>query len=170
MIVSTRSTRGFSMRATIHKGLRHCEAAEPNLDSRSMDEHESPPAHHDARIRLVWELVVFHVKLAVEALRDIFLSPVSIVAVIVGLIAGGDKPDLYFRRVQRFGRRSDLWINVFGQRHRGPSADEIVKPLEDSLLAHTRRGGRFERSAEHVNQLLDAVNRKQRSSDSADDD
>jgi hypothetical protein len=118
------------------------------------------PAHHDARVRLVWELVVLHVKLAVEAIRDVFLSPISIIAVIAGLIAGGDRPDVYFRRVQRFGRRSDLWINVFGARHRGPSADQMVKPLEESLLAHTRRGGRFERGAEHVNQLLDSVNRK----------
>ena len=123
------------------------------------DDHDAP-AHHDARVRLVWELLVFHGKLAVEALRDLFLSPISIIAVIVGLVAGGDRPEIYFRRVQRFGRRSDLWINVFGTRHRGPSADHMVKPLEETLLAHTRRGGRFERGTEHVNQLLDAVNRK----------
>jgi hypothetical protein len=124
------------------------------------DESKSPQPHHDARTRLVWELVVFHLKLATEAIRDIFLSPVSIIAVIAGLIAGGDKPDLYFRRVQRFGRKSDLWLNVFGVHHRGPSADEIVKPIEESLLAQTRPGGRFERGVGHVNQLLDAVNKK----------
>jgi len=127
-----------------------------------MSEHDADdaPAHHDARIRLVWELLVFHAKLAIEAVRDVFLSPISIIAVIAGLISGGDRPDVYFRRVQRFGRRSDLWINVFGARHRGPSADQMMKPLEESLLSHTRRGGRLERGAEHVNQLLDAVNRK----------
>jgi hypothetical protein len=127
-----------------------------------MTEHDQDqvPAHHDARVRLVWELLVLHAKLAVEAVRDIFLSPISIIAVIAGLVAGGDRPDVYFRRVQRFGRRSDLWINVFGSRHRGPSADQMVKPLEESLLAHTRRGGRLERGTEQVNQLLDAVNRK----------
>jgi hypothetical protein len=128
-------------------------------DSTERHDDEVPP-HHDARVRLVWELLVFHAKLAVEAIRDVFLSPISIVAVIAGLISGGDRPDIYFRRVQRFGRRSDLWINVFGSHHRGPSADRIVKPLEESLLAHTRRGGRLERGTEHVNQLLDAMNRK----------
>ena len=131
------------------------------------DEHDADdvPEHHDARIRLVWELLVFHAKLAVEAVRDLILSPISIIAVIAGLVSGGDRPDVYFRRVQRFGRRSDLWINVFGTRHRGPSADQIVKPLEESLLAHTRRGGRLERGAEQVNQLLDAMNRKRRNPD-----
>jgi hypothetical protein len=150
------------MRATIPDGFLDCEAVARILDSTAMSDDESTPPqpHHDARARLVWELLVFHLKLAAEAIRDIFLSPVSIIAVFVGLIAGGDKPDLYFRRVQRFGRRSDLWINVFGARHRGPSADEIVRPIEESLLAQTRRGGRFERGASHVNQLLDAVNKK----------
>ena len=133
---------------------------EPTLADMTEHDHEEVPAHHDARVRLVWELLVLHAKLAVEAIRDIFLSPVSIIAVIAGLVAGGDRPDIYFRQVQRFGRRSDLWINVFGSRHRGPSADQMVKPLEESVLAHTRRGGRFERGTEHVNQLLDAVNRK----------
>lgn len=123
------------------------------------DEPDTPP-HHDARIRLVWELVVLHLKLLLEAVRDLFLSPISIIAVVMGLIAGGEKPDVYFRRVQRFGRRSDLWLNVFGSHHRGPSADEIVRPIEEKLLAQTKAGGKFVRGAGHVNQLLDAVNRK----------
>lgn len=149
------------MRATIPDGFLDCEAPNRILDSVAMSDDESTPPqpHHDARARLVWELLVFHLKLATEAIRDIFLSPVSIIAVIFGLVAGGDKPDLYFRRVQRFGRRSDVWINVFGAHPRG-SADEIVRPIEESLLAQTRRGGRFERGASHVNQLLDAVNKK----------
>jgi hypothetical protein len=150
------------MRATIPDGFRDCEAHSGNLDSAAMsdDEPDTPQPHHDARMRLLWELMVFHLKLIAEGIRDIFLSPISIIAVIVGLVAGGDKPDLYFRRVQRFGRKSDLWINVFGVRHRGPSADEMVRPIEETLLAQTRPGGRFERGAGHVNQLLDAVNRK----------
>ena len=78
-------------------------------------------------MRLVWELLVLHLKLATEAIRDIFLSPVSIIAVIAGLLAAGD---------------------------------EMVRPIEESLLAQTRPGGRFERGAGHVNQLLDAVNKK----------
>ena len=120
-----------------------CEASSRLLDSTAMsdDESKSPPPHHDARMRLVWELLVLHLKLATEAIRDIFLSPVSIIAVIVGLIAGGDKPDLYFRRVQRFGRKSDLWINVFGVRHRGPSADEM-RTADRRVVARANAPGR----------------------------
>ena len=132
------------------------------------DEHPATPAHHDARMRLVLEVAVFQLKIATEAIRDLFLSPISVIAAIVGLFAGGEEPDQYFRRVQRFGRRSDLWLNVFGHHHRGPSADDMVRPLEEKLLAQTRPGGRFTRGAGHVNQLLDTVNRKQSGSDPTD--
>jgi len=132
------------------------------------EEHPATPAHHDARMRLVLEVAVFQLKIATEAIRDLFLSPISIIAAIVGLLAGGEEPDQHFRRVQRFGRRSDLWLNVFGHRHRGPSADDMVRPLEEKLLAQTRPGGRFTRSAGQVNQLLDTVNRKKSGSDPTD--
>ena len=68
---------------------------------------------------------------------------------------------MYFRQVQRFGRRSDIWLNVFGSRHRGNTADEMIRPLEESLKAQMRRGGRLTRGAKHVNELLDNVNQKQ---------
>ena len=134
------------------------------------DKPSTTPPHHDARARLIWEVVVFQCKLAAEGIRDLFLIPISIIAVIAGLVSGGEQPDQYFRRVQRFGRRSDLWFNVFGERRRGPSADDLVRPLEETLLAQTRPGGRFVRGAGQVNQLLDAVNRKRSNEDQPDAD
>ncbi len=120
-------------------------------------------------MRLILEVLLFQLKLAAEAVRDLFLSPASIIALLIGLVAGGEKPETYFRRVQRFGRRSDLWINVFGHRHRGPSADEMVRPIQEKLLAQTKAGGRFVRGAGQVNQLLDAVNSKNSNTNAADD-
>ena len=119
------------------------------------------PAHHDVRTRLIVDVVVLQCKLALGGLRDVLLIPVSIVAAIVGLFLGGEQPDVYFRQVQRFGRRSDLWLNVFGSRHRGNTADEMIRPLEESLMAQMRSGGRLTRGAKHVNELLDNVNQKQ---------
>lgn len=150
------------MPAKIPNDPGHCEAPRALLDCVAMDDETNQPAptHHDARTRLVWELLLFQAKLAAEGIRDLFLSPISIVAVILGLVAGGEKPDVYFRRLQRFGRRSDLWINVFGERRRGPTADAMVRPLEESLLAHTKPGGKLGRGVGQVNQLLDVVNRQ----------
>jgi hypothetical protein len=125
------------------------------------DEPNESPPHHDTRTQLIVDVVVLQLKLAVGGLRDVLLIPVSITAAIVGLFAGGEQPDVYFRQVQRFGRRSDLWLNVFGSRHRGNTADEMIRPLEESLMAQMRRGGRLTRGAKHVNELLDNVNQKQ---------
>ena len=145
----------------IPMSLRGSRADDPRLGAMTEDESESIPAASRCAMRLVVGTRGISTETRDRSASAImFLSPVSIIAAIVGLVAGGDKPDVYFRRVQRFGRRSDLWINVFGARHRGHTADEMVRPIEESLLAQTRPGGRFERGAGHVNQLLDAVNRK----------
>jgi hypothetical protein len=125
------------------------------------ESQEETPPHHDTRTQLIVDVVVLQLKLAVGGVRDLLLIPVSIAAAIVGLFIGGEEPDVYFRQVQRFGRRSDLWLNVFGSRHRGNTADEMIRPLEESLMAQMRRGGRLNRGARHVNELLDNVNQKQ---------
>ena|SRR5882672_8689430 len=125
------------------------------------DEPNESPPHHDTRTQLIVDVIVLQLKLAVGGLRDVLLIPVSIAAAIVGLFVGGEEPDVYFRQVQRFGRRSDLWLNVFGSRHRGNTADEMIRPLEESLMARMRRGGPLTRGAKHVNELLDNVNQKQ---------
>jgi hypothetical protein len=125
------------------------------------DEPDESPPHHDTRTQLIVDLLVLQLKLAVGGIRDLLLIPVSIAAAIVGLLAGGEQPDQYFRQVQRFGRRSDLWLNVFGNRSRGNTADDLIRPLEESLMAQMRRGGRLTRGARHVNELLDNVNQKQ---------
>ena len=127
-----------------------------------MSEPNETPPHHDSRLQLVVDMVVFQFKLAADGLRDLVLIPVSIAAAVLGLVAGGDKPDQYFRQVLHFGHRTERWINLFGSRHRSSGADALVRPLEESVLARVRSGGRLGEGAKHVNQMLDAVNRKQR--------
>jgi len=125
------------------------------------DEPDASPPHHDTRTQLIVDVLVLQLKLAVGGVRDLLLIPVSIVAAIAGLLAGGEEPDTYFRQVQRFGRRTDVWLNMFGNRQRGNTADDLIRPLEESLKAQMRRGGRLTRGARHVNELLDNVNEKQ---------
>ena len=100
---------------------------------------EPEQVHHDSRFRLIWQVLLFQFKLAADGLRDLLLVPVSLGAGILGLLAGGDEPDQYFRRLQRFGRRTDLWINLFGQYRHGPTSDKLVKPLEESVYKTYRR-------------------------------
>ena len=105
------------------------------------DSHEPAPeqAHHDTRFQLVWQVLLFQFKLAADGLRDLLLVPISLGAGILGLLVGGDDPDQYFRRLLRFGRRTDIWINLFGQHRHGPTSDNLVKPLEESVYQSYRR-------------------------------
>jgi hypothetical protein len=122
----------------------------------------APPPHHDTRLQFIVDVVVFQFKVAADGLRDLVLIPASIVAAIMGLVAGGDEPDVYFRRVLHLGHRSERWINLFGKRHHDRGADALVRPLEESLLTRVRSGGRLGKGARQINEVLDAVNRKHR--------
>lgn len=125
-----------------------------------MDDNPPPPpepTRHQRRLQLVWSTVVFQLKLAADGVLDLALSPVSMVAAIAGLVAGGDEPDRYLRRVQHAGRRIERWINLFG-RHRRDSADTLLAPLEERLKDEYARGGWVTRSARQVNTLLDSLN------------
>jgi len=126
----------------------------------SDSESEDIPAHHDSRLRLILEVLVFQMKLAADGLRDVLLVPVSIGAAIAGLLTGGEQPDVYFRRVLRFGRRTEHWINLFGPRHHRNTADEWVRPFEESVIERMRHSGRARKGVRHVNQLLDSVNER----------
>jgi len=66
------------------------------------------------RWALVWDVLVFQLKLGLDALRDIVLSPLSFGALLLGIVAGGDRPYRYFEGLLRLGRQSERIINLFG--------------------------------------------------------
>lgn len=105
-----------------------------------MVENGQAPLHDVAqlgRVAVIWRLLVFQFKLLLDGLRDIVLSPVSLLVAIVGVIAGGDTPDRYWNELMRFGQRTDLWINLF-DRH-GGGADALVDPLERMMTEDATR-------------------------------
>ncbi len=63
-------------------------------------------------------LLMFQIKLGLDALRDLFLSPVSLLFFlldyVLGYFVGKEKAPGLFRRLMLFGRRTDRWINLFG--------------------------------------------------------
>jgi hypothetical protein len=124
---------------------------------------------HRRRLDLVWATALFQVKLLADGVRDLFLVPVSIAATILGLVGGGDEPDRYFRQVLRLGRRTDAWINLFGQHRRGPTADRFAAPLQQTLENEFERDGWVRRHADRFNTLLDAANERAKRHGAADD-
>lgn len=67
-------------------------------------------------------------------MRDLLLVPISLIAGIIGLIRGGPNADQPFRDILALGRRTEVWINLFG-RYRGQTADSLIDPIRDQMVA-----------------------------------
>jgi len=89
----------------------------------------------------VRRLLIFQVKLAVDALRDILLSPVSIIASLIDLADGRKGKDSYFEMLMKFGRNSERRINLFEQ-HQGEkqTIDNILNQVEGVLKREYKQG------------------------------
>ncbi len=73
-----------------------------------------------------------HIKLVLDALRDLVLSPLSLAATLVDLLLLKRQPPRYLRAVLRLGARSDRWIDVWsgGEEEHVPSRESV-----DALLS-----------------------------------
>jgi hypothetical protein len=104
------------------------------------------------RTELAREAAVFQLKLLADGLRDAVLIPISLVAALIGLIRGGDDADREYRRVIKLGKRSERWINLFGQQrplagsHPAGSIDKVLEQVE-AVVADQYQKGRSEREA-----------------------
>jgi hypothetical protein len=91
------------------------------------------------------DVIVFQVKLLVDGLRDLLLSPVSIFAALIDLLVPGDDGGRRFYAVVHFGRRTERWINLFGAADRhGPDdspkgVDMLLEELEGLMRDPQRR-------------------------------
>jgi len=91
------------------------------------------------------EFALFQVKLIVDGLKDLLLSPLSMIVLVVGLIAPGRARSMW-RALYAMGRGLDDWINLFPDPE--SSAGAVSKQTMDSALNQTeelvralRRGG-----------------------------
>lgn len=107
------------------------------------------------------DVVVFQVKLVVDGLRDVFLSPLSIGAALIDLLIPGDDGGKRFYSVVRFGRRTEQWINLFGAADRpGPDiAPKGVDGLLHELETLVRDPQRRDVAMAHVEALLNRLRR-----------
>lgn len=126
-----------------------------------------------------WELfrdtVVFQVKLSLDAVRDIVLSPVSITCAVIDLIKGHDTEQSYFHKLMSMGHQSDTWLNLFGTRksthHKDnlssdDSAPNSQKPVNvdnlfdqvEALLKHQHsKGGLTATAKANIDNYLDKI-------------
>jgi len=82
-------------------------------------------------------LMVFQLKLAADALRDLILSPVSLAVFVLDVIRKPALEDSLYLRLMLLGRQSDRLINLFDE-HRDAgqfTVDEAVEELERVVRA-----------------------------------
>lgn len=99
------------------------------------------------RARLFRKSAILQLKLIADGFRDALLIPVSLIATVVGLLRGGEDCDAEFKRVIKLGRRSDRWINLFGE-HKplgssggpGGQMDTIIDQVEAVVTEQYRKG------------------------------
>ncbi len=114
---------------------------------------EDAPA---SRMQLLWDVLVFQFKLAMDGLRDVLLVPVSIVAAIIGFVVPGD-PARFFLKVLAFGRRTEAWINLFGHDRDTLTADDMIEPIQRRVFDHAENNPTLKRAGEKINRSLDSV-------------
>jgi hypothetical protein len=118
------------------------------------DTNQSP------RARLIREAAVLQLKLLADGIRDALLIPLSLLAALVGLVEGGNDCDDKFRRVVKLGRRSERWINLFGQQsplgvsHPAGSMDNILSQVESIVLDQYRKGRTAEETRTAVKEAM----------------
>ncbi len=96
--------------------------------------------------QLLRDVLAFQAKLAMDGLRDVLLSPISIGTAIYGAIVTPDNPGKEFNRLLKLGRRTDVWINLFGasehyQDEKAKSSDVYIRKLENLVVEDYHKGG-----------------------------
>jgi hypothetical protein len=99
---------------------------------------------HETRWRLVRDVVVFQIKLGMEAILDLTLIPVSLAAAAMDFLLGNWRQPRWFHAVLRFGERCehriDLWrVATPGMDAPQSEVDAVLHSIE-TLIRNPRTG------------------------------
>ena len=139
--------------------------------SESLPSSSDPEATPDDRWQFFRDVLVFQVKLALDAMRDVILVPVSIGAALLDLVSSGKRTGQSFYRVFAMGKRTDIWINLFdtyGNPDESPEAanttvDSLVAQLEALVVDQHDRGGLTATAKVAIDRALDGISKRPRS-------
>lgn len=108
---------------------------------------ENDPKSHNQK--LLRDVIILQAKLFAEALRDVVLSPVTLLAALLDLALSKRQTPQYFYQVLRWGRRSDEWIDPWSaaehrQGKRKAGLDALLSSVEQAVNdpAHGARRAR----------------------------
>ena len=99
---------------------------------------------HETRWRLLRDVVVFQIKLGLEAVLDLTLIPVSLVAAAMDFLLGNWRRPRWFHAVLRFGERCehriDLWRVATPGVDAPPSEIDAVMRSIETLIRNPGTG------------------------------
>ncbi len=118
----------------------------------------APPAHPSTRGRwlLIRDVTVFQAKLFIDGIRDIILSPLSLLAALAGILSKNGEARKYYDQVMRLGERTETWIDLFHHNKSDPSGlDRAITHLENDLRARYKQGGIAKTVKDKVDSAID---------------
>ena len=116
------------------------------------------------RWQLLRDVLSFQLKLAIDGLRDVILSPISIGTAIYGTFSDRQNPGKYFYRLLKTGHDSDRWINLFSTYDTDeslPSPDTFVKKAQSIVLNEYERGGVISDLKNHTDSMINKMQKKE---------
>jgi hypothetical protein len=122
---------------------------------------------------LIKDSIIFQLKLGMDAVRDLLLSPISIVCLVIDLIKGHTQQPSYFHRLMAFGHQTDKWLNLFGSKsvensNKGlfkkapsdPNVDQLFDKIETLLKEQHEKGGVTASAKASIDRYLDRMVKK----------
>lgn len=86
-------------------------------------------------------LLMFQLKLGADALRDILLSPVSVLVFLVDVVRKPTLEDSLYLKLMLLGRRSDRVVNLFDEHKEAGfyTVDSAVAELERVIVSSRKK-------------------------------
>lgn len=124
------------------------------------------------RLSLIRDMLIFQIKLAIDAIRDFFLSPVSIICGLVDILLGKPLSKSYFHKLMDFGHQSDSWLNLFGNHKNSPenlkdlknqkvkpemNVDQLFSQVESLLKDQHGKGGLTAAAKSNIDRYLNKI-------------
>ncbi len=106
---------------------------------------------------MVKNLIVFQVKLAFDAFRDLPLSPVSFVCALIDIIKKNDEENSQFKQLMNIGKQTDTWLNLFGQHNELSRPVDAVQSDESTRQSTTLNKVKHSLPETNVDQIFDKI-------------
>ncbi len=125
-----------------------------------------------ARWVLIRDMMIFQLKLAMDAIRDLMLSPVSIICTLVDILKGHDVSQSYFHKLMAFGQQTDSWLNLFGTHKKSSEVlsehskkeaktdvnlDQLFSQVESLLKEQHNKGGLTASAKSKIDRYLNKI-------------